>query len=282
MVQKFKITSCVFILCLFGLTLMTVSPVFAVDGDGFTVCDNMPEAASKLSCFRDLARSLRAEVEDMTTAASSQEAAVDDAEGTKEALKLHIEEINGWLEDKDARIADLQEQIADLQNQLSTASTASSELQDKDETITDLQNQLSTASSELQDKDGAIADLQSQLLDIKINSIKGMSLEGLQDLISELVAAKEEMAAAEEAAVEAARVEFIRKNTREYCTDRTREEGTCFGGRASFGYCRYRPSAGVCKAMKRMDSEWRLDQAFAGCDKDQSGEGGFTGCKDPD
>ena len=287
---------------------MTVSPVLAADGDGFTVCDNMPEAASKLSCFRDLARSLRAEVEDMTTAASSQEAAVDDAEGTKEALKLHIEEINGWLSDKDARIADLQEQIADLQEQFSTAS---SEFQDEDETIADLQNQLSTASSELQDKDETIADLQSQLTDVKINSIKGMSLEGVQDLISELVAAKEEMAAAEEAAAEAARVadeaaaeaarvaeeaaaeaarvaeeaarvEYIRKNTREYCTDRTREEGTCFGGRASFGFCRYRPFAGVCTAMKRMDPEWRLDQAFAGCDKDQNVEGGFTGCKDPD
>ena len=29
MLQKFKITSCAFFLCLFGLTLMTVSPVFA-------------------------------------------------------------------------------------------------------------------------------------------------------------------------------------------------------------------------------------------------------------
>ena len=43
MLQKFKITSCAFILCLFGLTLMTMSPVFAADGDGFTVCDNMPD-----------------------------------------------------------------------------------------------------------------------------------------------------------------------------------------------------------------------------------------------
>ena len=270
MSQKFKITSCVFILCLFGFTLMTVSPVFAVDDDGFTVCDNMPEAASKLSCFRDLARSLRAEVEDMTTAASSQEAAVDDAEGTKEALKLHIEEINGWLEDKDARIADLQEQL----------STSSSE--DKDEMVADLQNQLSTSSSELQDKDETITDLQSQLTDVKINSIKGMSLEGLRGLISELVAAEEEMVAAELAAEEERVAAEIKAKTRKYCTDRTREEGTCFGGRASFGYCRYRPFAGVCNDMKRMDSEWRLDQAFAGCDKDQSGEGGFTGCKDPD
>jgi chromosome segregation ATPase len=178
MLQNFKITSCAFILVLFGLTLMTVSPVLAADGDGFTVCDNKAEAAEKLQCFRDLARSLRAAVEDMTTAASSQEAAVYDAEGTKEALKLQIEEINGWLEEKDARIEEKDARIADLQEQFSTAS---SELQDKDGTIANLQSQLSTASSELQDKDETIADLQSQLTDVKINSIKGMSLEtGLQ------------------------------------------------------------------------------------------------------
>jgi uncharacterized coiled-coil protein SlyX len=184
MLQKFKITSCAFILFLFGFSLMTVSPVLAADGDGFTVCDNMPEAASKLTCFRDLARSLRAEVEDMTTAASSQEAAVDDAEGTKEALKLQIEEISGWLKDKDARIADLQEQL----------STASSELQEKDETIADLtdrfasfeqsqaefdatiaelEEQLSTASSESQAKDETIADLTDRLAAAMEGSTQG-------------------------------------------------------------------------------------------------------------
>jgi TolA-binding protein len=272
MLQNFKITSCAFILVLFGLTLMTVSPVLAADGDGFTVCDNKAEAAEKLQCFRDLARSLRAAVEDMTTAASSQEAAVDDAEGTKEALKLQIEEINGWLEEKDARIADLQEQF----------STASSELQDKDGTIANLQSQLSTASSELQDKDETIADLQSQLTDVKINSIKGMSLEGLRDLISELVAAEEEMVAAELAAEEERAAAEIKAKTREYCTDRTREEGTCIGGRTPDGFCSPKPFHPGCKDMKAMDPEWRLDRAFRGCEKDQSGEGGFTGCKDPD
>jgi chromosome segregation ATPase len=91
MLKTYRIIPVVFILCLFGLTLITVPPVFAADGDGFTVCDNMPEAASKLSCFRDLARSLRAAVEDMTTAASSQEAAVDKAEGNKRATDAFID-----------------------------------------------------------------------------------------------------------------------------------------------------------------------------------------------
>ena len=98
-----------------------------------------------------------------------------------------------------------------------------------------------------------------------------MSLEGLRGLISELVAAEEERVAAE-----------IKAKTREYCTDRTLEECTCIGGTASFGFYRYRPFHPGCKDMKAMDPEWRLDRAFDGCDKDQSGEGGFTGCKDPD
>ena len=53
---------------------MTVSPAFAVDDDGFTVCDNMPEAAEKLSCFRDLVRSQREGIESITEASRSQEA----------------------------------------------------------------------------------------------------------------------------------------------------------------------------------------------------------------
>ena len=173
MLKKFKIASIAFILVLFGFSLMTVSPVLAVDGDGFTVCDNMSEAASKLSCFKDLARSLRAAVEEAANASRSQEATVDDAEGTKEALKLQIEEINGWLEEKDARIEEKDARIADLQEQLSTASDAEGAnvalklqieeingwLKDKDARIADLQEQLSTASSELQEKDETIADL---------------------------------------------------------------------------------------------------------------------------
>jgi chromosome condensin MukBEF ATPase and DNA-binding subunit MukB len=107
MLQKFKITSCAFILVLFGFSLMTVSPVLAVD----------------------------AEVEDMTTAASSQEAFVDDAQGTKEALKLQIEVMIDRLLDKDARIADLQEQL----------STAHSESEAQVDLIAGLESQLATA-----------------------------------------------------------------------------------------------------------------------------------------
>ena len=50
MLQKFKNTSYVFILCLFGLTILTVSPVSASDfGDRLTKCDN-----KKVGCYKKL------------------------------------------------------------------------------------------------------------------------------------------------------------------------------------------------------------------------------------
>ena len=61
MLQKFKITTCAFILCLFGLTLMMVSPVFAVDSQEFIACQKIKRNMKrKKNCFRDLARSLQA------------------------------------------------------------------------------------------------------------------------------------------------------------------------------------------------------------------------------
>ena len=56
MLQKFKITTCAFILCLFGLTLMTVSPVFAADSAAFVECQDMKwkkGKKAKKNCFRD-------------------------------------------------------------------------------------------------------------------------------------------------------------------------------------------------------------------------------------
>ena len=108
MLQKFKITSCAFILVLFGFSLMTVSPVLAHNAVAFDEGDHTYEY---------------------------EEAAVDDAEGTKEALKLQIEEISASLKDKDATIADLQNQL----------STAHSESEAQVDLIADLKWQLATA-----------------------------------------------------------------------------------------------------------------------------------------
>ena len=61
MLHKFKITICAFILCLFGLTLMTVTPVLAMDSE-FARCDNIGSGEvtqqilkKMLRCFKPLA-----------------------------------------------------------------------------------------------------------------------------------------------------------------------------------------------------------------------------------
>ena len=61
--QKIKIKTCVFILCLFGLTLMKVSPVLAEDSAVFKQCKEIKPRGKinpmrqKKDCFRILARS---------------------------------------------------------------------------------------------------------------------------------------------------------------------------------------------------------------------------------
>lgn len=67
MLQKFKITSCAFILCLFGLTLITVTPVFAYDiKPGLKECNSMGKKKGakypykpRMNCFRDLLVTVR-------------------------------------------------------------------------------------------------------------------------------------------------------------------------------------------------------------------------------
>ena len=58
----YRIIPLVFILCLFGLTLITVSPVFAEDSPEFVTCQQIKPAGDfnlmkqKKNCFRDVAR----------------------------------------------------------------------------------------------------------------------------------------------------------------------------------------------------------------------------------
>jgi hypothetical protein len=62
MFKTYRFIPCVFILFLFGLTLITVSPVFAEDSPGFIACKqikprgNFKLMKQKKNCFRDVAR----------------------------------------------------------------------------------------------------------------------------------------------------------------------------------------------------------------------------------
>ena len=61
MLQKLKMTTYAFILCLFGLTFMTVSPVLAGEKSWKEDCQAIPKSAmkEKKNCFRDIATDMR-------------------------------------------------------------------------------------------------------------------------------------------------------------------------------------------------------------------------------
>jgi len=56
MFKTYRFIPIVFILFLFGFTLITVSPVFAGDSPDFIACQQSPSLKEKKNCFRDLAR----------------------------------------------------------------------------------------------------------------------------------------------------------------------------------------------------------------------------------
>ena len=59
MLKTYRVISSVFILFLFGFTLITASPVFAEDSPEFIACQQMKGKKEKKNCFRDLASRLR-------------------------------------------------------------------------------------------------------------------------------------------------------------------------------------------------------------------------------
>ena len=72
MLQKLKITTYVFILCLFGLTLITVSPIFAEDSATIDKCEKMSKhrrgkrfvrSTDQINCYKSLVRELTARVD---------------------------------------------------------------------------------------------------------------------------------------------------------------------------------------------------------------------------
>ena len=129
LLQKLKITSCAFILCLFGLTLMTVSLAFAVDDDEFTICDNKSEVAEKLSCFREIVRNQRQGMENLSKASRSQEAIADEAVSKSAdfvaTLESQVDDLNIQLTAAESASKAAEAQIADLQSQLTAAQSGS-------------------------------------------------------------------------------------------------------------------------------------------------------------
>ena len=87
MLQKLKITTYVFILCLFGLTLITVSPIFAEDSAAIEKCEKMSKhrrgkrfvrSTDQISCYQSLVRKLTARVNKLESGEGPLDRRVDD------------------------------------------------------------------------------------------------------------------------------------------------------------------------------------------------------------
>ena len=87
MLQKLKITTYVFILCLFGLTLITVSPIFAEDSAAIDKCEKMSKhrrgkrfvrSTDQISCYKSLVRELTARVNKLESREGPVDPRVDD------------------------------------------------------------------------------------------------------------------------------------------------------------------------------------------------------------
>jgi hypothetical protein len=103
MLQKLKITTCAFILCLFGLTLMTVTPVFAADSAAFKQCQqikpsgkNYRKMKQKKNCFKNLARAMQQSMAGSNRA--DQERAIVEIKRQKEASDKEVERLQRHID----------------------------------------------------------------------------------------------------------------------------------------------------------------------------------------
>ena len=126
MLKTYRIIPLVFILFLFGLTLMTVSPVFAADSAAFKQCQQIKPQGKfgpmkqKKNCFRDVARALQDQSGD-----SVQSVAPAEPSGGE------VAELNARIVESQSQVATLTTTNAQLQEQLRSASAAAEPLNAK-------------------------------------------------------------------------------------------------------------------------------------------------------
>ena len=154
MLRKFKITTCAFILCLFGLTLMTVSPVFAADSAAFVECTqlkhpqrNFKQLLNKKNCFRDLAKALvkGGAVAQANGADSPEQVSTSPSGG-------EVAELNARIVESQSQVATLSGQHVELQSQVATLTTTNAQLQE----------QLRAASAAAEPLNARIAELEAE------------------------------------------------------------------------------------------------------------------------
>ena len=183
MLKRFKITSCAFILCLFGVTLTTVSPVLAEDSTAFQECQRIkPNGTSfalmkdKKDCFRDLARELSAAnlaqeplIEKSTDTAS--QLLAPNAE--QEDLSVKVSELEGKIanmvkpelyddavrlyKEQQAQLTEANTKISDLEGKLANA-VSPTVYDDAVRLYKEQQAQLTEANTKISDLEGKLAN----------------------------------------------------------------------------------------------------------------------------
>jgi chromosome segregation ATPase len=197
MLKTYRIIPVVFILFLFGFTLITVSPVIAEDSAAFVECQQIKPRGKfrpmkqKKNCFRNLARALQDQSGDSVQAVVPVETSgseVAELNVTIAALQSQVATLSGQHVELQSQVAtltttnaQLQEplnaKMAELETQLSVANVAQEPLNAK---MVELEIQLSVANAAQEPLNAKMAELETQL------SVANVAQEPLNAKVAEL------------------------------------------------------------------------------------------------
>jgi septal ring factor EnvC (AmiA/AmiB activator) len=159
MLKTYRIIPVVFILFLFGFTLITVSPVIAEDSAAFVECQQIKPRGKfrpmkqKKNCFRNLARALQDQSGDSVQAVVPVETSGSE-----------VAELNVTIAALQSQVATLSGQHVELQSQVATLTTTNAQLQEPlNAKIAELETRLSVANAAQEPLNAKMAELETQL-----------------------------------------------------------------------------------------------------------------------
>jgi chromosome segregation ATPase len=157
MLQKFKVATWVFILCLLGLTVTAVFPSFAEDSVAFAECQKMKwekDNKAQKNCFRELAISLQAEIHEISIVLPAAQVRIGELETqlsieneAQASLNAKVEELEAQLSELNGYHTHTYKKLRSFEIQLMMAHKLETHLL---KTITALKTQLSAATASIQ------------------------------------------------------------------------------------------------------------------------------------